>query len=141
MAYRHQYSNVILTASAVTLGTSGVSVGVRYFPGYMSEHVRGFYAVMTTTLPNCSGAVAVLQRISYDVATTATTIATINFTATANIGVVFYEDDIQYEIGPGDQVQVDITDIATVAGTAIFGMYVTPKFETPQNATNCRATT
>ena len=140
MSYRHDYRNVLMTATAVALNSTGV-LNQKYFPGYMPEQIRGFWLVNTTTLPNVSSCVAVLQRRSLDVATTATTIATLNPTATGGVGVMFYTATLNFEVGPGDQVEIDITDAATVAAVGALGMYVSARWETAANATNAKATT
>jgi len=140
MSYR-QFQHVLLTATAAAINSTGV-IGDRYWtPGPYPHVIRNFWGMNTTTLGNVSGAVAVLERVSHDVATTATAIATLNFTATGGAGIVFYEDDIQFEVGPGDVTRIDITDAATVAATALFGMYVEPRWEVAGNATNVKATT
>ena len=140
MSYR-QFQHVLLTATAVAINASGVIAPRQWTPGPYPHVIRNFWGMNTTTLANVSGAVAVLQRVARDVATTATAIATLNFTASGGAGVVFYEDDIQFEVGPGDTLEIDISDAATVAATAIFGMYVEPRWEVAGNATNVKATT
>lgn len=139
MSYR-QFQHVALTPSAIDAATSGV-IGWNWYPGPTPHVIRCFWGQNNTTLGNVSGLVAVLERVQMNVATTATTIATLNPTATGGAGVIFYEDDINTEVSPGARVQVRITDIATVAATFAFGMYVEPRWEIPGNATNVKATT
>ena len=139
MAYTHTQYQVNLTATAVTVGTSGV-IGVKWTPGYVPHVIRAFALTNTSTLAAVSSMVAVLERRTLT-ATTATTVATINGTATGGAGVVFYKNGLNATVQPGEEIQYRISTAATVAALLSATIWVEPRWEEPGNNTNMKATT
>ena len=139
MAYTHTQYQVNLTATAVTQATSGV-VGQKWSPGYVPHVIRAFSLTNTSTLANVSSLVGELERRTLT-ATTVSSIATINGTATGGAGVVFYKNGLNATVQPGEEIQYRISTAATVAALLSATIWVEPRWEEPGNNTNMKATT
>jgi uncharacterized protein (DUF342 family) len=139
MAYTHTQYQVNMTASGLTMATSGV-VGSKWTPGLVPHIIRAFSITNTSTLVAAEALVASLERISHSTATTGNVIATIKGRASLLPGSVIYKSGLNATVAPGEELQFHITTGATAAVLGQVTLWVEPKWEEPANNSRMFAT-
>jgi hypothetical protein len=130
----------MLSSAGARIFVASVSgLKARWTPGYVPHIVRAVGVHVFV-----SGAMTVRPEVSFltnatpgATATTAlTNITTATLATLLQRGKVFYVDNLNTQVDPGSEVQVRITNAATIAAKLAFSIYVEPKWEVPANNSN-----
>ena len=136
--YDRQFELEVVKAGSLA---SAADIG-NFTPGYMPVYVRAVAVVLTTTA-SCAGVVKVDKRptVGSDTSRGDGDIASITIPNAAAAGTVYYQDQINIKLSPGEQAVVEVTD-ATGNGTQTADVIfvLDPAPEVPGNNTDLIAT-
>lgn len=141
MAYTHSKYEAALLASGGTRELSVSAVGHKgsFHPLYMPHLIRAVsVALMTTAAITTAVVISVRKNTTAGAAsTTGQQQDTITIPTTAVQGKVFYIDQQDIEVGPGDSLDVQVTTASGVAATrVVVNAYVEPRWEVPGNTSD-----
>lgn len=136
MAYTHtklerQFTNLAIDTAA----------DAGYFSPGMVPHILRAVAVIITTATTVDATVVTVDHRPTAGSDTARSAAksTINIPTAAAAGAVYYEDNLDWETAPGEELVI-ASDGGCTAGDASVVLYLEPRWEVPGNLTNMIAT-
>lgn len=112
-------------------------------PGYSPVIIRAVALVFTTAVNN-SGTLKVDKRptAGSDTSRGDGDVADIDYTTTTGAqGKVVYQDGIDVEVAPGEEIVFEVTDATPSAGNAHLIIFYEPRWEQPANNTDMSETT
>lgn len=128
MSYTTGHQREVLIATGAS--TASLAVIGLLTPGFFKHKVRAV-ALVFTTAAAAAGILLLKKRVLPGSAAGESTVGTINFDATVGaVGRVVYEDDLDIDILPGEQLAFEITDVAA-AGVVEIKAVIEDNYEVP----------
>lgn len=138
MAYDHTQYEILMTATAASATATGDIA--KWSPGYVPHVIRAVAIIPTVSGVTLSGAVFNFNHLSLVSGSSATTIDTINGTATVTPGRVMYADGLNVKVSPGEEVICNVGTAKSALNVKAV-LFVEPKWEQPGNDTSMVETT
>lgn len=132
--YDHQKDTFDPKAFAAISLTSAAEVAAMY-PGLRKMKVRKVGFTVTTSPTVTAAIISFRQRITPRSATGQMVITTLTIPVAAVIGTTYYKEGLNFDIPPGDELQVEVTQVAT-AGAGVLHVESEPVWETSANNVN-----
>lgn len=136
MSYDQQKDQIAMLGGIGTpiITTTGPIAVTRYYVPFYPVYVTEFTAMIVTSPTVTPAILALKRRPTPGSATGEVIIGTLTLPVAAVIGNVYYKRGLRTKCFPGDEIVIDMTQVAT-AGAATFGMVIIPAWELPGNNT------